>query len=87
MIMCEVWRKINNVWQDKWDRESKRRHLHQIQNKVSVGTVGSGNRREEIILTRLRLGHCVLNKTLKIRGVARQICVRDVRKSQWIMLL
>ncbi len=30
--------------------------------------MGRGNRREEAVMTRLRLGHCSLNTTLKIIG-------------------
>ena len=46
----------------------KGRHLYQIQKSVKVNRVGSGNRREETVLTRLRLGHCALSKTLKMIG-------------------
>ncbi len=40
----------------------------------------SGNRREEMVITRLRLGHCLLNKTLKLIGSMILYCVRVVRK-------
>jgi len=60
-----IWEKTNQKWQERWDREGKGRHLFQIQMKVKETRVGSGNRREEIVISRLRLGHCFLNKTLK----------------------
>lgn len=48
-----------------WDNEGKGRHLYHIQKSIKVNKVGSGNRKDEIVLTRLMLGHCALNKTLK----------------------
>lgn len=55
------------MWHDRWDR-GERRHLHQIQRIVRVMRESSGCRREETVLTRLRLGRCALNKWLKIAG-------------------
>lgn len=48
------------------DREGRGGHL-QIQS-VRVTRVGSGNRGEEIVLTRLRLRHCAPNKMLNMVG-------------------
>ncbi len=67
-VKCIIWEKVNHEWQEMWDNEGKGRHLYQIQKSVKVNKVGSGNRKEEIVLTRLRLGHCALNKTLKMIG-------------------
>ncbi len=39
----------------KGDREEKGRHLYQIQRNDKEDRVGRGNRREEAVLTRLRL--------------------------------
>lgn len=61
-----IWERINQKWQEKWDREKKGRHLYAIQKAVKHKRVSRGNRREEIVITRLRLGHCLLNKTLKL---------------------
>uniref|UniRef100_A0A8C2L1T2 Sulfatase modifying factor 1 n=1 Tax=Cyprinus carpio TaxID=7962 RepID=A0A8C2L1T2_CYPCA len=55
-------------WQSSWDREEKGRHLYRIQQKVGTGKITGRNRREEIISTRLRIGHCGLNKCLHILG-------------------
>nr|XP_055031454.1 uncharacterized protein LOC129420520 [Misgurnus anguillicaudatus]XP_055031455.1 uncharacterized protein LOC129420520 [Misgurnus anguillicaudatus]XP_055031456.1 uncharacterized protein LOC129420520 [Misgurnus anguillicaudatus] len=64
-----VWEKINQMWQVRWDREERGRQLYQIQNSVKGNRLVGGNRRrEEIVITRLRLGHCMLNKTLKMIG-------------------
>ena len=62
--MCDLG-KNNQMWQERWDRQERGRHLYQIQKSVKVNRVGIGNRREQTVLTRLRLGHCALNKTLK----------------------
>ncbi len=64
-VKCIIWGEINKTWQYRWDREEKGRHLYQIQRKVKEDRLGRGNRREEAVMTRLRLGHCSLNKTLK----------------------
>ncbi len=55
-------------WQSNWDREEKGRHLYSIQQKVGRGKITGRNRMEEIIFTRLRIGHCGLNKCLHILG-------------------
>ncbi len=85
-VKCIIWEKINKRWQERWDRKEKGRHIYQIQRNVKEDRVGSGNRREEAVMTRLRLEHCSLNKTLKMIGKrsTRQGCVRDAEKrSQW----
>lgn len=66
-VKSVIWRKINQMWQENWDREGKGRHLFQIQNSIRVNRAGMGRRREEVIM-RLRLGHCTLNKSLKLVG-------------------
>lgn len=53
-------------WQQYWDNESKGRHLYAIQKKVGKGRKRGRNRREESIITRLRVGHTGLNKTLHL---------------------
>lgn len=58
-------KKINKIWQERCYREGKGRHLHQTQTSVRVLREGSSYRRETA-LTRLRLGHCALNKTLQM---------------------
>ncbi len=50
-VKCIIWEKINK----RWEREEKGRHLYQIQRNDKEDRVGRGNRREEAVLTRLRL--------------------------------
>jgi len=61
------WENFNQMWQNRWDREKKGRHLYVVQRSVKATRVGSWNRREETVLTRLRLGHTALNMTLKMK--------------------
>lgn len=60
--------KIMKEWQHEWDTAIIGRHLYAVQSEV--GTVRSANRttKEERILTRLRIGHAGLNKTLHLIG-------------------
>ncbi len=51
-----------------WDREVKGRHLYNIQKQVGKGRICLNNRREDIIITRLRIGHSGLNHSLFIIG-------------------
>ena len=56
--------KTLELWQESWDTSDTGRHLYSIQNKVSCKRVPAGNRREEIVLSRLRIGHTGLNHSL-----------------------
>ncbi len=53
-----------NEWQCNWDREVISRHYYRIQEKVGCRRVCKGNNKTEGIITRLRMGHTGLNKTL-----------------------
>ena len=63
-----IWEKANEMWQARWDGEVKGRHFYQEQQRVKGQSVSRGGRREETVWMRLRLGHCALNKTLKLVG-------------------
>ncbi|XP_055499259.1 uncharacterized protein LOC129701820 isoform X1 [Leucoraja erinacea] len=63
-----VWKKINQEWQQYWEQETKGRRLYSLQNRVGITARRGGNRREQVVLTRLRIGHTHLNSTLKILG-------------------
>jgi len=65
---AQIRSKINKKWQAHWDAEEKGRHLYNIQQKVGTERVTGRKRREGIIFTRLRIGHCGLNKYLHIVG-------------------
>lgn len=61
----------NNIikeWQCNWDGEVTGRHYYRIQEKVGCRRVCTGNNKTEGIITRLRMGHTGLNKTLHLIG-------------------
>ena len=59
---------MNKKWQNSWDSDSKGRTYYNIQKSISAQGVMRVNRREEVVMTRLRLDHTGLNKTLFIMG-------------------
>lgn len=63
-----IKREINKNWQSYWDNEEKGRHLHLIQPLVGRGRNSFGRRKEDCIISRLRLGHTGLNSTMQIIG-------------------
>jgi len=63
-----IWKEAIGEWQHQWDMEIKGRHLYAIQSKVGAVKNKGGNRKEEIVMTRLRIGHSNLNGTLHIIG-------------------
>lgn len=58
-----VWKESKNLWKMPWDNEVKGRHSYRVQNTVEV-TRNRGINRQEIIISRIRTGHCCLNGTL-----------------------
>ncbi len=83
-VKCTIWEKINKRWQERWDREEKGRHLYQTQRNVKEDRVRTGNRRNDAVMTGLRLGHCSLNKTLKLIGKHQTgLCEGCREESQW----
>lgn len=75
---CLVNEHMVAKWQEEWDLETKGRHYYQIQRSVKKkdGVICGKNRRDQTILTRLRLGHCGLAKTLAQIGKHRDgLCV------------
>lgn len=61
----------NNIikeWQYNWDREITGRHYYRIQKKVGNRRKCKGDNKTEGIITRLRMGHSGLNKTLHLIG-------------------
>ncbi len=55
---------VNKKWQNLWNSESKGRHLFQIQEYVGNETKRYGNRKKDVIIARLRIGHTALNHSL-----------------------
>ena len=64
-------KEVIKKWQDRWDREITGRNYYNIQTNVSAHGVKRKNRREETMLTRMRIGHTGLNKTLFLIGKSR----------------
>ena len=61
--------KINNVWQDQWNRSMKGRWYYQINSKIQRNNTNTNKnltRKEEIIITRLRFGKTKLNGNISI---------------------
>ncbi len=65
-IKSVIKEKVIKKWQQYWDNENKGRHLYAIQKKVGKGRKRGRNKREESIITRLRMGLTGLNKTLHL---------------------
>ncbi|KAG5847791.1 hypothetical protein ANANG_G00129960, partial [Anguilla anguilla] len=63
-----VWRGVIKQWQQHWDSETKGRHLYKIPNKVGMVRNSGTDRREQVIVSRIRIGHSNLNSTLFIIG-------------------
>lgn len=55
---------ISKKWQKIWNNDSKGRHLYQIQERVGNERKRYGNRKKDVIITRLRIGHTALNYSL-----------------------
>ncbi|KAL2092947.1 hypothetical protein ACEWY4_010259 [Coilia grayii] len=67
---------IMNRWQDEWEANPKGRHYFSVQQQVGgkrITLVGLG-RREEVVYTRLRLGHAGINATLHVLGKSDGLC-------------
>jgi len=56
------------MWQEQGDSNDTGRHLFCVQRNVGGRRSRDGSRREEAVLTRLRIGHSGLNKSLFIIG-------------------
>ena len=59
-------RKTLELWQTRWNADTKARHCHNIQPEVNrrIKFVDRSNRAKESLLTRLRLGRCALKHYL-----------------------
>ncbi|CAJ1057684.1 RNA-directed DNA polymerase from mobile element jockey [Xyrichtys novacula] len=57
---------MQRVWQEYWDINDTGRHFYRIQSQVGGERVFGRSRKEEVAITRLRLGHTGLNSTQKI---------------------
>ncbi len=59
-----IKRKGIEMWQKWWEEDKKGRQYYKIQKSVSIKNHKERNRREEIVMTRLRVHHTGLNSTL-----------------------
>ena len=48
---------MQRVWLEYWDINETGRHFYGIQKQVGKGGAVGGSRKEEVVITRLRLGH------------------------------
>lgn len=55
---------VGKVWQEYWDTQDTGRHLYRIQKQVGLGRSMARSRREETVITWLRIEHTGLNYTL-----------------------
>lgn len=58
--------KTKEKWQFMWDNEQSGRHLYKFQREVGKNRNTCRNKQEEDVLSRMRLGHTGLNRTLFI---------------------
>lgn len=59
-----IKKKVMETWQLYWDIIDTGRHLYNIQRNVGNKRTVAGNRREEAVITRMRIGHTGLNASL-----------------------
>lgn len=57
-----IAKETGRMWQREWDNGEKGRHMHNIQGCVGGTRNKFGNRRNDVVITRLRAGHCLLNQ-------------------------
>ena len=55
---------MQRVSQEYWYINETGRHFYGIQKQVGIGGAVGGSRKEEAVITRLRLGHTEFNSTL-----------------------
>ncbi|XP_060769056.1 uncharacterized protein LOC132875919 [Neoarius graeffei] len=79
-LRSQLMEKVFQTWQAQWDKDLKGRHLYSIQPSVNAQRTLSGVRSQQVVLTRLRLGHCALNSTLHLIHKHRRI-MRSVQSS------
>jgi len=53
---------VKKRWQRIWDNDLRGRHLYSIQSKVGVERANVNNRKKDVIMTRLRIGHSAESK-------------------------
>uniref|UniRef100_A0A3B5R9A6 Reverse transcriptase domain-containing protein n=1 Tax=Xiphophorus maculatus TaxID=8083 RepID=A0A3B5R9A6_XIPMA len=59
-----IQKEIIKIWQELWDNHDNGRQLYTIQKSVGDSNYMSGRRKEEVVMSRLRIGHSGLNSSL-----------------------
>lgn len=67
-IKVIIAKQIQEIWQKEWNEGTKGRHFYCIQGKVGSERRRFGNRKEDVLVTRMRIGHCLLNQCLQRIG-------------------
>ncbi len=67
-IKSIIKKRLKERWQKQWDKEKKGRWFYRIQRKVGEMRSAGKNRRDEIVISRMRFGHTRLNSTLYKMG-------------------
>ena len=63
-----IKKKGMEIWQKRWEKDQKGKEYHKVQNTITIHIYKERNRREEIMIARLRLNHTALNGTLYVMG-------------------
>lgn len=83
-----IKKEINTQWQRMWDSERRGRHYFNIKKRVGNTSAWGNNRREQVIMTRLRLGHCGLASSLHVIGKHQNgLCENCKRKETVVHVL
>ena len=70
-----IQNKVMGMWQEQWDSNDTGRHLYRVQRNVGRGRSRDVSRRGEAVMTRLRIGHSGLNRSLfRIRKHQTGVC-------------
>ncbi len=63
-IKVIIVKEVQEIWQNEWKEGANGRHLYCIQEKVGSERRRFGNRKEDVLITRMRIGYCLLNQCL-----------------------
>ncbi len=63
-IKAIIAKELQEIWQNEGKEGTKGRHLYCIQEKVGSERRRFGNREEDVLIARMRTGHCLLNQCL-----------------------
>ena len=75
----DLHRKINKYikqkWQDDWDDQQNNK-LKEVQQSIGTNHENRNSRKEEVLLSRLRIGHTRLTHSHKMKGEEAPVCAR-----------